>query len=176
MYIYRCLPDGVFSSRDRLDDPASCAETCPPGFFADFERCVSHCVVTCRVGEYKLAGTANYDVMYLPCQDCHGKRLVSGCSTSADAQRAPCPPLGPHEEFADTSCSVVCSAGAQCDAAGECELCPDECLPGFYHDYAGPQLHAVRAAARAQRVRRVRRWLQLGLRARPHAARQRHSP
>ena len=130
------LQNGLFISHGELDAPASCAEQCAPGFFADFELCVAHSVLTCDAGEYQLPGTAVSDVMCLPCQDCHGRRLVDACTPSRNAICAACPPLGVNEEYTDTQCSNRCVSGALRDAAGACELCATECVPGTFRDYA----------------------------------------
>ena len=133
----RALQNGVFVSRGDLDMPGSCQEECAPGFFADFERCVPHSVVTCQAGEYQMAGTATVDVMCLPCADCRGRRLVTPCASLRNAECAPCPALGPNEALLDTNCSVACVAGALRDANGECEICANECMPGTFRDFSG---------------------------------------
>ena len=130
------LQNGLFISRGELDRPGSCTEQCAPGFFADFEECMPHSVVTCSAGEYQLPGSPTFDVMCLPCQDCHGRRLVEACTLSSNAKCAACPALGVNEEFTDFNCSVQCSTGTLRDAAGTCEMCNTDCVAGTFRDYA----------------------------------------
>jgi len=135
----RALSNGEFISHGDLDMPASCAEQCATGFFADFERCVEHSVVTCQAQEYQLAGSATVDVMCLPCADCSGRRLVTPCAPLRNTECAPCLALGPNEAFVDTNCSVACLSGGLRDAAGVCEICANECMPGTFRDFASPR-------------------------------------
>ena len=75
--------------------------------------------------------------MCLPCADCRGRRLVAPCTPSRNTECAPCPALGANEVFTDTNCSVACVSGALRDAAGVCEVCVGECLPGIFRNYSG---------------------------------------
>jgi len=133
----RTLVSSAFVSHGKLDMQGSCAEQCEPGFFADFEQCVEHLVVTCQPHEYQMPGTPTVDVMCLSCADCSGRRLVVACTPSRNAQCAPCPALGPNEAFFDLNCSVACLSACLRDATGDCEMCADECLPGTFRDYSG---------------------------------------
>lgn len=130
------LAGGVFASRGTLDNPSSCAETCLPGFFEDFDQCLAHSALVCAPDEYLVNGTASLDASCMVCATCAGERLLQACGEHTNARCAPCPSLLAHEVHTDTQCSVACVSGALRNAAGVCEACEAACEPGHFRNYS----------------------------------------
>jgi len=161
------LVNGGFTSHGDLDRPGSCAEECALGFFADFERCETHSLVTCAPSEYELAGTAQYDVMYLPCADCRGRRMLSPCQARRDATCKSCAALVAHEQFADTNCSAVCVAAQR---GGRVRDVRARVRAGHLPRLRRlAQVRAVRRVAAPARPQLFRRGVRVRVRARAHA-------
>jgi hypothetical protein len=105
------LGDFVFQREGRVNNNASCEETCAPGHYLadDGVRCLPHTNVVCPAGQFKVNGTARSDARCDECTDCNGYRQVRACSRTQDAQCESCGPLVWWSSFWNgTNCQLAC--------------------------------------------------------------------
>ena len=103
-----------FTGNGGLDDPYSCPEECPAGYFLDdHSTCRQHSTEACVDGlEYRTPGTPQSDAQCLACAQCIGTRESRPCTATGNRQ---CESCGFFEdwnsEWSETGCELLCKEG-----------------------------------------------------------------
>ena len=107
------IPGSNFVSNGGLDDPYSCAEECPPGFFVRDNVCQPHSTAECVQGlEYRIPGTPLTDAMCGACAVCTGARETRPCGAAGNRECESCGYLEDwNSEWSETGCELLCKDG-----------------------------------------------------------------
>ena len=136
---HACDPDLLqehyaWASAGALDDPASCAVQCGPGYYD--KHALGVCAPwsesplspdECKAEHWFRDASPFHDYACLPCKKCTGQRTVTPCTATSDAECEPCgvPPIGGF--FAGDNCSPACRSGHELSPALDDD--PAACVP-----------------------------------------------